>query len=97
VIAIMGAGKTPIPVDPGEIAAIRTVVQSGLAAQPWPYPRVGETVSIARGPLRGIDGILIDVNRKQRLVLSVALLRRSVAVEVDRDWVFPVGISPAAR
>jgi transcription antitermination factor NusG len=90
VIAIIGIGKTPVAVPYEELAAVQTVVRSGLNAMPWPCLTVGSRVSIERGPLSGLEGIALDVDKKYRLVVSVALLQRSVAVEIDRDWARPV-------
>lgn len=86
VIQIVGLGKTPIPVDEDEIAAIQRVGKSGLAAQPWPFLQTGQTARIECGPLRGLIGMVVNVKSESKLVLSVTLLHRSVAVEVDRDW-----------
>jgi transcription antitermination factor NusG len=90
VIAIVGAGKTPIPVADEEIATVRAVLRSGLAAQPCPFLNVGAGVYIERGPLAGIEGIVTNLNKKYRLVISVTLLQRSVAVEIDREWARPI-------
>lgn len=87
VVQIVGAGKTPIPVPEQEIAAIQRVEKSGLSAMPWPYLRVGHVVKIEEGPLRGISGIVIRIKSGLKLVLSVQLLQRSVAVEIDRGWI----------
>jgi hypothetical protein len=43
------------------------------------------------GPLAGIEGTIIEVKSKCRLIVSVSLLQRSVFVEIDRDWVVPAG------
>ncbi len=50
VISIVGAGKTPLPVVPEEIEAVRAILRSGLAAQPWPFLGVGSKVYIERRP-----------------------------------------------
>ena len=96
VISIVGAGKTPIPVSDDEIAAIQAVIRSGLAAMPWPCLTVGSRILIERGPLAGLEGIALDVDRKYRLIVSVPLLQRSVAVEIDRGWARPFCREPAA-
>jgi transcription antitermination factor NusG len=85
VIHIVGIGKTPMPVDEAEIAAIQRVLKNGVSAQPWPFLQIGQRVQIRYGPLCGLTGIIVDLKSEVRLVLSVTLLRRSVAVEVDRD------------
>ena len=89
VIQIVGVGKTPIPVEEKEIEAIQRVQKSGLSAMPWPYMQVGHVARIEDGPLRGLTGIVIKIKSGMKLVLSVSLLQRSVAVEVDRRWVSP--------
>ena len=95
VISVLGAGKVPIPVADEEIATIRAVLGSGLAAQPCPFLNAGASVYIERGPLAGIEGIVTNLNKKHTLVISVTLLQRSVAVEIDRAWARPL-VSKAA-
>ncbi len=90
VIQIVGVGTTPIPVEEGEIAAIQRVGKSGLSTMPWPYLEVGDAVRIEDGPLRGMNGLIVKIKSGLKLVLSVSLLQRSVAVEVDRSWVSSV-------
>ena len=98
VIGIVGAGKLPIPVDIEEIEAVRAILRSGLAAQPWPLLGVGSKVYIERGPLAGLEGILTNTDKVYRLAVSVSLLQRSVAVEIDREWARPIndGMGPRA-
>jgi transcription antitermination factor NusG len=86
----VGIGYTPSPIEETEIAAIRTAVESGLYAEPWPFLESGQHVQIEKGPLSGLEGILVQHRKEHRLVVSVSLLRRSLAVEVDREWVTPV-------
>ncbi len=89
VLQIVGIGKAPTPVDESEIAALQTIVSSGLRAEPWPFIKVGERVRIIRGVLEGMEGILNGFKRPSRLIVSVTLLQRSVAVEVDESWITP--------
>ena len=72
------------PVPAHEIEAIRRVSRSGLPALPYPYLREGQRVRILRGPLADMEGVFVEGNpRSGLLVLSVELLCRSVAVEVE--------------
>jgi len=89
VIQIAGIGKMPIPVEEHEIAAVRQIEKSGLSAMPWPYLRVGNTARIEEGPLRGVTGIVVKIKSALKLVLSIELLQRSIAVEIDRNWISP--------
>ncbi|HEV2522558.1 MAG TPA: transcription termination/antitermination NusG family protein [Candidatus Acidoferrales bacterium] len=87
VIQIVGTGRTPIPINEEEIAAIQRLVESGLSTMPWPYVQVGNVARIEEGPLRGLSGIVIKIKSGLKLVLSVNLLHRSVAVEIDSNWI----------
>jgi transcription antitermination factor NusG len=89
VVQIVGFGKAPAPVEESEIAALRAIVNYELPAKPWPYLREGQRVRIEYGPLTGVEGILLKFKNQHRLVASVTLLQRSVAVELDDDWVSP--------
>jgi transcription antitermination factor NusG len=87
---IVGVGRSPVPVDPQEIVSIRQVLESGVAAKPWPYIGAGEMVRIETGPLEGLSGIVVRTKGVDRLIVSVSLLMRSVSVDIDRDWVKPL-------
>jgi len=97
VTQIVGYNHVPIPVDEQEIAAIRRLVASGVPNFPCAYLEVGSKVRIDAGALRGIEGILMDVKGKKRLVLSISLLQRSVAVEIDSNAVSVVHALQSAR
>jgi transcription antitermination factor NusG len=91
VMQIVGFRNGPAPVDESEVLALQTLVAAGAPHQPWPFLATGERVRIESGPLLGLEGILIEVKSSHRLVLSVTLLQRSVAVEIDSAFVQPLG------
>jgi transcription antitermination factor NusG len=84
---IVGIGRTPVAVAESEIESIRQVLASGLPSQPWLYLEVGQRVRVNHGSLNNLEGILISFKGGHRVVLSVSLLQRSVAMEVDLSWV----------
>jgi len=90
VVRIVGFGRTPVPVDEGEIASLQTVVRSGLLMRPWPFLRAGQMVTLEEGPLRNATGILTEIDGSEQLVVSVSLLCRSLAVAVPRHSIRPV-------
>jgi hypothetical protein len=51
---------------------------------------VGQRVRLQAGPLAGVEGILVAAGKQERVVVSITLLRRSVAVAMERDWAIPV-------
>jgi transcription antitermination factor NusG len=83
VIQIVGSNRQPIPVDEDEIRAIQVLVASGAPNQPCPYLEIGDKVRIESGPLRGLEGLLVEFQGHRQLVLCVTLLQRSVAVKID--------------
>jgi transcription antitermination factor NusG len=96
VMQIVGFKNGPIAVDESEIKALQTIVAAGAPHQPWPYLTAGDRVRIESGPLLGLEGILTEVRRSHRLVLSVTLLQRSVAVEIDSALVTAISL-PRSR
>jgi transcription antitermination factor NusG len=89
VASIVGIGKCAVPVADREIAAIQKLVESGLPVAPWPFLKAGQFVYINRGPLAGVEGIVIAAKNRSRLVVSVEMLQRSVTVEIENDWAEP--------
>jgi transcription antitermination factor NusG len=83
--SIVGFGKTDVPVEDSEIAAVRTLVASGKPLAHLPFLRIGQNVVIERGPLAGIRGVVLRDESAWRVVVSVEALDRSIAVEVDRE------------
>lgn len=96
VVELVGFGKTPEPIPDQEIERVRRMVDSGLLVTPFPFIEVGQSVLIERGPLAGLEGILVEVKGRYRLVVSINLLQRSVAAEVDRTDVRPVRALPVS-
>jgi transcription antitermination factor NusG len=93
VIRIVSFGRVPIAMSEQEIEAVRKVILSGLTAEPCAFAEAGCRVVLERGPLAGLEGLVISVAGSQRLVVSITLLQRSVSVEIDRGWVR--ALSPA--
>jgi hypothetical protein len=95
VISVIGRGKVPVPLEDSEILSVRAAVQSDLPVQPWPYLEIGDRVRVEA--MGGLEGLLIDFRGTRRLIVSVSLLRRSVALEIDRAKVTPIESPQGAR
>lgn len=80
----------PTAIDDIEIQSIQTAVAIAKAIKPCSYVGNGDRVRIVGGPLQGVEGFCVRMRGETRLVLSVALLQRSVTVDVERDWVLPL-------
>ncbi|MBI4442283.1 MAG: UpxY family transcription antiterminator [Acidobacteria bacterium] len=87
VTSIIGFGNIPTPVSDKEIFDLKNLVASGFPLEPWPFLKVGQKIRIERGSLKGLEGILLQVRDSWRVVVSIFLLQRSIAVEIDAAFV----------
>lgn len=87
VIRIVGNHDGPIAVPLDEIEALQRIAETRLSAQPCPFLHTGQRVRIQAGPLRGTEGIVLTIKNQHCLVVSVSLLQRSVAVEIQSAWI----------
>ena len=94
VIRVVQFGGKPAPIDPDEIYSIQLLVNSGAPLCAWDGLEVGNKVRIEQGPLRGAMGILTSFRSKQRLIITITLMMRTVSAEVDHDWVSVVSPVP---
>jgi len=81
--ALVSNAGQPAPIPAAEIDAIQRAVESGCRVEPHPLLKCGAWVRVKRGPLEGVEGILERKKSLHRLVLSVEMLGKAVAVEVD--------------
>lgn len=86
VLHVVSIGGRPAPIDADEMMRVFTLAESELNLSPHPYLAAGQTVRIDEGPLKGVDGIVLSDEGQPKLVVSVTLLQRSVAVNVNREW-----------
>ena len=96
IVSVLSINGEPAAIPESEIEAVRRVVEWGNRVEPHPYLRRGDRVRVISGPLQGLEGILVRKKSFFRLVLSVEILERSAAVEVDVSAVERVGNRPPA-
>ncbi len=80
----------PARLPDAEIEALRNGLARSAGIEPHPYLTVGRKVRVRNGPFFGMDGVLVRRKEKYRVVLSIHLIQRSVAVEVDEGDVEPL-------
>jgi transcription antitermination factor NusG len=90
VTSIVGFGGVAIPVPDEEVERVRAMVGSGFPVRPWPFLEAGARVRIEKGPLCGLEGIVVRQKDDYHLVVSVTFLRRSVAVSLDAESIAPL-------
>lgn len=86
---LVGFNGTPVALPDEEMEALRKGLEYGLRAEPHPYLTVGRRVRVTRGPLAGLEGILLRRKGNWRVVLSLDLIQRSVSVDMDASDVKP--------
>jgi transcription antitermination factor NusG len=85
VTRIVGFGGRPAEVNVEEVEALQLLSQSRCLREPWAYIPNGTLVKVETGPLAGAQGIFCSSEDRRRLVISVAILQRSVAVQLDEN------------
>ena len=88
---VLSHGDRFATIPEAEIEAIRRTVEGRYRVEPHPFLNCGDRVRVTRGPLGGLEGILVRKKSLYRLVLSVEMLMKSVGVEIDASDVEPVG------
>lgn len=83
VVRLVSARGQAVPIADAEIDSLRQGLSSGGNAEPHPFIKVGEKVQVIAGPFAGCTGILVRKKDSLRLVVSLDIIMRSVAVEVD--------------
>lgn len=91
VCEVVRCGGRPAVIPVVEIEGVKRLLASTLRVEPHPFLKSGDWVRVKWGPLAGLEGILIRRKQVSRLVLSIAMLGQSAAVEVDAAVVERVG------
>jgi transcription antitermination factor NusG len=86
---ILFNGEQVAMIPEAEIAAIQKAVEGPFRVEPHPFLKCGERVRVVRGSLLGVEGVLVRKKNLYRLVLSVDMMAKSVAVEIDAADVEP--------
>lgn len=84
VARIIGTADGPAPIPDEEIDSIKILLDNDTLVNPYPFLEVGKRVRVVNGPLTGAEGILLEtLEEKNKLIVSVTLLQRSVSVKID--------------
>ena len=97
VACLVGFSGQPVSLREEEIDALQKGLSDGVCAMPHPYLAMGRRVLIKAGPLAGLEGILLRHKGNLRVVLSIDLLQRSIAVQADVANLEPVPGKPVPR
>jgi len=79
---IIGSGNKPAPLPDFEIESLRAGLYK-CKFEPHPFLSVGDRARIKAGAMAGMEGIVVRTNNNLRIVLTLDLIMRSVAIEVE--------------
>ena len=97
VLGILGAGSGPIPIPDVEIESLRTLMDKGAMVMQYPFAHLGDRVRVTRGPLTGVEGILVRFGgggTGYHLVVQIELLGRAVAAQLHPETVEALARTP---
>jgi hypothetical protein len=77
----------PIPslVDVGELTLIQKIERSGVFPHSLPMRETSQRVRLTGGPLKGVEGYLVERHSKKFLVINLKCVRRAISIEID-SW-----------
>lgn len=90
----LGDCNGPLAIPNGEIESVRAVLAHRVPYSRHPFLKVGDRVRVVRGPLLGIEGTLTRCSSQFKLILSVEMIQRSVAIDVSVSDVEPAFVPP---
>lgn len=82
-LRLVGVRNTPMPIEDSEIRSLQIATNAGMTCGPCAFLKIGQEVEIRHGALAGLKGTVIRVKNKDRLILSVSLLMKSVFVDIS--------------
>jgi len=94
IVGFVGNSKGPLPIPDQQIENVRTVLARRIECTVLPNLEEGERVRVVRGPLAGIEGLLLRSNSTSRLLISIEVIHKTLAVSVSREDVVLVESTP---
>jgi len=88
--------NTRVPIDDTEMQSLRRALKVAHKYEPWPFREVSQEVESRHGFLNSIKAKVIRFDDKQRLILSIALLKQSAFVDLEGHNIIPIG-SPEGK
>jgi transcription antitermination factor NusG len=97
VIHVVGWNGRPAIIPYAQLDAVKQIIESRLNIETHPYLQRGDHVRVKSGPLMGLEGTLTHQKGIARLVVSMEMLGRSAAVEIDFASVERIGPLPVPK
>jgi transcription termination/antitermination protein NusG len=91
IVRLVGFNGLPAPISGENMQALQNGLSSGMRAQPHPYLRAGQPVRVKTGPLCGMEGLFVRKKNRWRFIISLNVIMRSVALEIESNNVELLG------
>jgi transcription antitermination factor NusG len=90
VLQFVTVGNSPVEIDDAKVAALQAAMRAQVAVEPWPLERDGRPAKLESGPLAGLEGRLVGQEGASRMVVTLPVLCKSVALKIESDWLAPM-------
>ena len=80
----------PTPIPDKQILDIKSIMETEVQLDPFPYLKKGRMVRVKSGPLKGLEGILVERKGHYKLVIQIDLLQKGAAAEVYISDIEPI-------
>lgn len=80
----------PTPIPDKQVLDIKTILESDVSLDPFPYLEKGRSIRVKTGPLKGVEGVLIERKGNYKLVIRIDLLQKGAAAEVSIADIEPI-------
>ncbi len=83
-VCFVSVNARPVQIRPEVIEALKSILESQIAVDPFPYLNAGSRVIVKSGIFKGVEGFIARKDQKRcRLVISIDALKASISIEVD--------------
>ncbi len=80
----------PTPIPDKQILDIKSIMETEVQLDPFPYLKKCRMVRVKAGPLKGLEGILVERKGHYKLVIRIDLLQKGAAAEVYISDIEPI-------
>jgi transcription antitermination factor NusG len=85
VVRLVSFAGQPAPLREEDVHALQSCLSHGSQVEPHPYLQAGRRARVRSGPLQGLEGIVLRRKNRTRFIISIDLIMRSMAVEIETD------------
>ena len=93
VVKVVKFGGEVAVIQDESIEAIKLMIEGGYNPEPLNYFIKGDPVEVKDGPLKGLVGEVIRLDKNDRLLVRVDAIQHSVSIQINREFLQPIKIT----